>query len=269
MGVISASVILIVVVYVFRSRTSTESIEALPKEPLQPVASTAPVSRETEIAMLLQQAEARLQAGLLTDEAEQSAEAAYRRVLKLDRGNTQALTGLENIAREYERLARQRLEAGVPQESLDPIQKGLAVAPSREGLMRLRQEAEQRIAERQARKAEQERQQELQLQAEQFLEQARSSFAEGLLEISQAHIEQGLLAAPDHPDLLALREQVKARMAERQRQEEARRREEGSGAAAGGGGESILGAGAGIPAHGEYAASLQHIDKGLVGGSGP
>ncbi|KAB2922907.1 MAG: protein kinase, partial [Candidatus Contendobacter sp.] len=227
LGMIGASVLLIVVVYAFRSRTATESSETLP-EPPQPVANTAPVSRETEIATLLQQAEARLQAGLLTDEAEQSAEAAYRRVLKLDRGNAQALAGLENIAREYERLARQRLESGAPRESLDPIQKGLAVAPGREGLLRLRQEAERKIIERQAQEAERERQQELRLQAEQYLENARSSFAEGLLEISQAHIEQGLQAVPDHPDLLALRDQVKARMAEtaQRRAEEARRQAE-------------------------------------------
>ncbi len=229
LGMISVSVLLIVVVYAFRSRTATESSEAMPKEPPQPVvANTAPVSRETEIATLLQQAEARLKAGLLTDEAEESAEAAYRQVLKLDRGNALALAGLENIAREYERLARQRLDAGAPRESVDPIQKGLVVAPGHAGLVQLRQVAEQRIAERKAQIAERERQQELRLQAEQYLENARSSFTEGLLEISQAHIEQGLQAVPDHPDLLALRDQVKARIAEtaQRRAEEARRQAE-------------------------------------------
>ncbi|MCC8987634.1 MAG: protein kinase [Candidatus Contendobacter sp.] len=264
MGMIGAAILLVVVVYAFRSRTATESSEALPEEPPQPVANTAPVSRETEIATLLQQAEARLQAGLLTDEAEQSADAAYRRVLKLDRGNAQALAGLENIAREYERLARQRLEAGAPRESLDPIQKGLAVAPGREGLLRLRQEAERRMAERQAQKAEQERQQELQLQAEQFLEQARSSFAEGLLEISQAHIEQGLLAVPDHPGLLALRERVRAGEAERQRQEEARRREAEAARRRTEEVNQYLAQALESRRNGGYAASLQQIDKGLA-----
>lgn len=224
--VIGTVIFLILVVYIFRFRYSTESFKTLP-EPQKPVATTAPMSRETEIETLLQQAEAQLKSGLLTDEADQSAEAAYRQVLKLDRGNVRALAGLEAIANEYERLARQRLESGAPQESLDQLKKGLAVAPGREGLMRLRQEAEQRIAERQAQITEQKRQQELQLQAEQFLAQARSSFEEGLLEISLVHIEQGLLAAPDHPDLSALREQVKARMAEQARQQaEATRRQE-------------------------------------------
>ena len=214
--------------YAFWPRNAPEKVAVLPEASPPSVASPTPVSRETEITTLLRQAEVRLQAGLLTDEAEQSAEAAYRRMLKLDRGNAQALAGLENIAKEYERLARQRLDAGAPQDSLDLIQKGLAVVPGREGLLQLRQEAEQRIAERQAQQAEQERQQQLQLQAEQFLEQARSSLAEGLLEISRAHIEQGLLAVPDHPDLLVLREQVKARLAEQARQwdEEARRQVE-------------------------------------------
>lgn len=228
LGMIGVSMLLIVVVYAFRPRTVLESSETLPKEPPQPATSPTPVSRGTEIATLLQQAEARFRAGLLTDEIEQSAEAAYRQVLKLDRGNAQALAGLENIAREYERLARQRLDAGALRESLDPIQKGLAVAPGQAGLVQLRQVAEQRIAERRAQQVERERQQELRLQAEQFLEQARSSLAEGLLEISQAYIEQGLLAVPDHPDLLALREQVKVRLVEqvRQREEDARRQVE-------------------------------------------
>ena len=228
LGIIGVTLLLVGGGYAFWPRNAPEKVVVLPEASPPSVANPVPVSREAEIATLLQQAETHLQAGLLTDEAEQTAEAAYRRVLKLDQGNAQALAGLENIAREYERLARQRLEAGALRESLDPIQKGLAVAPGREGLLRLRQEAEQRIAERQAQQAEQERQQQLQLQAEQFLEQARSSLAEGLLEISRAHIEQGLLAVPDHPDLLALREQVKARLAEqaRQREEEARRQVE-------------------------------------------
>jgi serine/threonine-protein kinase PpkA len=261
---IGAAMLLIVVVYALRFRTTTESSEVLPKEPPQPVASTAPVSRETEIATLLQQAKVRLKAGLLTDEAEQNAEAAYRRVLKLDRGNAQALAGLEAIAREYERLARQRLEAGAPQDSLDPIKKGLAVAPGREGLVRLRQVAEQQIAERKTQMAERERQQELQLQTEQFLAQARSSFAEGLLEISLAHIEQGLLAAPDQPDLLTLREQVKARVAERQRQEEAQRREAEAAQQRAEEANQYWAQAMESQRNGGYAASLQQIEKGLA-----
>ena len=56
-------------------------------------------------------------------------------------------------------------------------------AAGRVELLKLRQEAEQRIAELRAKKVEQERQQETQLQAEQSLFQAQSSFQEGLLEI--------------------------------------------------------------------------------------
>ena len=261
--VMGAAILLVVVVYAFRSRNSGESLETLP-EPSKPVANAVPVSRETEIATLLQQAEARLKAGLLTDEAEQNAEAAYRRVLKLEPGNAQALAGLEAIAREYERLARQRLEAGAPQESLDQIKKGLAVAPGREGLVRLRQVAEQQIAERKTQIAERQRQQELQLQTEQFLTQARSSFAEGLLEISLAHIEQGLLAVPDHPELLTLREQVNARMAERQRREEARRRQEEEVQRQAEEANQYLAQAMESQRNGGYAASLQQIEKGLA-----
>ena len=99
-------------------------------------------------------------------------------------------------------------------------------APNYEGLMQLRQQTEQQIAQRQARQVQQEQQQQLQLQAEQLLMQANSSFGEGLLELSLAHIEQGLLAVPNHPGLSALRAQVRARMVEQQHQVEARRQEE-------------------------------------------
>jgi serine/threonine-protein kinase PpkA len=222
---IGTATLLMSTLYIFKSKIATKSTETLPKL-TKPVEPMTPMLRETEIAMLLKQAEAQLKAGLFTDESELGTETAYRRVLKLDPGNAQALTGLENIAKEYERLARQHLEAGAPQDGLAKIRKGLTVAPDYEGLMRLRQQAEQQIAQRQARQVQQEQQQQVQLQAEQLLMQANSSFGEGLLELSLAHIEQGLLAVPNHPGLSALRDQVRARMIEQQHQVEARRQEE-------------------------------------------
>ena len=222
MGVIVLVILAIVDRYVFKSGNTEESFQILPGL-VKPVESP-PLLREAEIATLLKQADIQMKAGLLTDEAEQSAEATYRRVLKLDRGNSNALFGLGNIADEYERLAQQRLDTGTPQDSLDQIRKGLAVAPSHQGLIRLRQTAEQQIAELKTKKIEQNRQEELQLQAQEFLLQAQDSFKEGLFEISLAHIEQGLLAVPNHWELLALREQVNAKITEQQRQAETRQR---------------------------------------------
>ena len=244
-------------------------------KPVEPILS---LSREAEIAALLKQADAQLQAGLSTDEAEQSAEAAYRRVLKLDRSNAQALAGLENMAKEYERSARQHLQAGAPQSSLEQIGKGLALAAGRVELLKLRQEAEQRIAELRAKKVEQERQQETQLQAEQSLFQAQSSFQEGLLEISLIHIEQGLVAVPQHQGLLALREQVKARVMEQQHQAEAQQRQQAEARRQAEeaerkkveqarrqqeAGQSLIQA-VELQKNGRYADSLQQIEKGLA-----
>lgn len=282
--VIGAVMLLISIVYTFKSKIATKSIETLPKI-TKSVEQMTPMSQETEIAMLLKQAEAQLKTGLFTDGSELSTEAAYRRVLKLDQGNAQALTGLENIAKEYERLARQRLEAGAPQDGLDKIRKGLTVAPDHKGLMQLRQEAEQQVAQRQAQQVQQDQQRQAQLQAEQLLIQAQGSFREGLLEFSLAHIEQGLLAVPNHPDLSALRDQVKARMLERQHQIEARRQEEEAARRKAEiadrqkteqdrqqveairqreEADRYLARALNYQRNGEYTASLQQINKGLV-----
>ncbi|MCB1771678.1 MAG: protein kinase, partial [Candidatus Competibacteraceae bacterium] len=69
-------------------------------------------------------------------------------------------------------------------------------------------------------------QRQLNLQAQQLLLNAQRAFQENALQVSLAHIEHGLMAVPDHVELLSLREQVKARIAEQQRQVEQRRQQE-------------------------------------------
>lgn len=69
-------------------------------------------------------------------------------------------------------------------------------------------------------------QRQLNLQAQQLLLNAQLAFQENALQISLAHIERGLMAVPDHTELLALREQVIARIVEQQRQAEQRRQQE-------------------------------------------
>jgi len=224
-GVMSVAVIALATGYFFRAKPVVESVKISP-ELLKPVEQKLPVSREDEITELLRKADAQLQSGLSNDQAEQDVETAYRQVLKLDRGNAQALTGLQNMVKEYIRLARQKLESGALSDALEQIKKGLALAPDNSELLTLREETEKKIAEITARKNEQKLQQELQLQADQLLMQAQSSFKEGLFEISLAHIEQGLLAVPDHRELLTLREQVKMKRADQQRQMEEQQRVE-------------------------------------------
>lgn len=275
LGILGAAILIAVVGYVFKSRNALNVIT--PESP-KPIEQIPQLSREAEIAALLKQADAQLQEGLFSDETEQSIESAYRRVLKLDRGNTQALAGLEDMVKAYEQSAQRYLKAGLPQMSLEAVEKGLAIAPGRAELLKLRQEAEQQLAELKAKKIEQERQEAMRLQAEQLLINAQNAFREGLLEISLAHIEQGLLAVPQHPGLLALREQVKEWILERQRQEEAqqhreaearrqaeeaerqkaeqmRRRREA---------EQFLVQALKLQRDGQYSDSLQQIEKGLM-----
>ena len=200
-----------------------------PKSPVDSVeTSESSNHQEQTIAALLKLAEMQLKAGLFSEESgEDNAKATYQRILILDPGNSQARVGLENIAKEYERRAQQQLDAGALQDSLQQIQRGLAIAPENTELLHLRQEVARRIAEINAQKAQEEERQQSQLQAEQFLAQAQTSLQEGLLEISLAYIQQGLLAAPDHSGLLALRKEIQVRIAEQQRQaEEARRQAE-------------------------------------------
>ena len=161
-------------------------------------------------------------------------------------------------------------------ESATPV-KNPAPAPAPEKL-KLDQEKEQQAAKLKAQKIEHERQQELQLQAQQLLIQAQSSFQENSLQITLAHIEQGLLAVPNHPGLLALREQVRTRIVEQQRQAEARQRQEEEAqrqaklaerqkaeqARQQAEADQYLTRALDYQRTGKYAASLQQIEKGLA-----
>ena len=252
----------------------------IPQISVKPVEPSQPGKQhEQAITTLLKLAETQVKAGLFAEESGvDNAKATYQQILVLDPGNSQAQKGLEILAKEYEKRARQQLDAGALQKSLDQIQQGLVTVPNNSELLRLRQEVEYRIAEVNARKAKEEEQQQAQLQAEQFLAQARTSFEEGLLEISLAHIQQGLLVAPDHSGLLTLRQQVQARIAEQQRQaEEARRqaeiaerqkaeqaRQQKEMMRRQAEADQYLKQALDYRQKGKYAVSLQKIDKGLA-----
>jgi len=159
-------------------------------------------------------------------------------------------------------------------ESATPINKPVATPAQ----LKLAHEKEQQAAQLKAQKIEHERQQELQLQAQQLLIQAQSSFQENSLQITLAHIEQGLLAVPDHPGLLALREQARTRIIEQKRQAEARQRQEEEAqrqaklaerqkaeqARQQAEADQYLARALDYQRSGKYAASLQQIEKGLA-----
>lgn len=121
--------------------------------------------------------------------------------------------------------AAQQQQAGALTDSLARIEQGLRLVPGHAALLALREQVNRQIAEEdKARQANEQRQQ-AKLQAEQFLEQAQRARQEGALDVSLVHIEQGLQAMPDHAVLLALKQDVLAQQAERQRQQELARQQ--------------------------------------------
>jgi serine/threonine-protein kinase PpkA len=159
----------------------------------------------------------------------------------------------------------------LPQESVNPVEKPAPTQLPTKIVTPL--------------KIEQDQQQDLQLQAQQLLIQAQSNFQENVLENSSAHIEKGLLSVPNHPELLALRERVRVRMVERQREvelrqkqeEEARRqaeiadrqkaeqaRQQAKEAQQRAEADQYLARALNYQRNGEYTASLQQIEKGLA-----
>ncbi|HRW65800.1 MAG TPA: protein kinase [Candidatus Competibacter sp.] len=258
------TIISVASVYTLKAKKSIEMeiAEILPKS-VSPITKTAPEQREIEILRLLKKAEMKFKDGLLTDESRQNAELIYRQILRLDQGNIEALNGLENIAKQYEQSARQYLENGALQESLDQIEKGLSVVPEHSELVKLRQEVQQDISE-------EERRQLAKLQADQFFMQAQKSSEEGLSEISLALIEQGLLAAPNHSGLLALREQLKSQIAEQNRQIEIRKQQgieqqrQAEKARQHQKVDQYFARALSYQKNSDYSASLQQIEKGLA-----
>ncbi len=172
---------------------------------------------EQKIAALLAQAEAQFEAKRLTEPAGDNAAATYRQVLELDAGNAQARAGLERIAREYLQQARQRQSARALQESLNLIDKGLAVLPNQAELLRLREEVSAQLAAEQQKTLEQQRleQQRLEQQRkeQQRLEQQR---------LEQQRLEQQRLEQ-QRKEQQRLEQQ---RLEEKQRQEQQKKLEQ-------------------------------------------
>ncbi len=121
--------------------------------------------------------------------------------------------------------ARQQQQAGALEDSLARIDRGLQLAPGHPELLALREETTRLIADASARNTREEQQIQAQLQAEQFLDQAQHARQEGAFALSLVHIEQGLQAMPNHPGLLALKQELLAQQANLKSQEEATRRQ--------------------------------------------
>ncbi len=101
----------------------------------------APVSQapDPRIAQGLQKADQYLRAWNLTSPAGRNAYDAYRRVLKLDPDNAEALKGLKKIGGRYADLADKELKRGNPDKAMGYIKTGLGVDAANRRLWVLRE----------------------------------------------------------------------------------------------------------------------------------
>lgn len=165
------------------------------------------LQNQQQVDRLLQQAQRRRQEGALEAslaQIEQGLQLMPRHAVLLDlkrdvlEQRAKRQRDLENAARQAEAAEQQRIEAEQRQRAIAEQQK---------------LDAERRKAAAEQRKIDAERQKaatELQrLKAEEFLEQALDYQRDHAYEVSLLQIEQGLQQVPHHPQLLALRDEVR------------------------------------------------------------
>ncbi len=156
---------------------------------------------QQRIAGLLRQADKQIRANRIQAPAGDNAVATYRQILTLSAGQPQALAALQRIADQHEARARALLDENDEPASRQQVEAGLAAVADHQGLQALQRSLDQRQKERRARALRQQ-----QLQA--LLSQARTEQQRGELESGMALVERGLKLAPQHPDLLALKQQI-------------------------------------------------------------
>lgn len=193
-----------------------------------------------EVAMLLKVAEGHRDMGYLAEPPGMNAAETYERVLELDPNNGQAKTGLQNIAENYVRRARESIHNQEnPSATLKYVNTGLALAPDNEELRTLHKQLVQEqitqllavaqahrdvgyLAEPPGLNAAETYHRILQLDpdnaqakanlqaiADEYAKQAKESLqTEKDPSISRKLVETGLTVEPNHPELLSLRKQL-------------------------------------------------------------
>ncbi|AUI69143.1 serine/threonine-protein kinase [Beggiatoa leptomitoformis] len=106
-------------------------------------------STDNPLQTLLKTATQQIKAGQL-----ETAIYIYHNVLLLDEKNTQALTGLTQIANRYAQLAQERVEKAALQEGLALVEKGLTAQANNATLLTLQTDIRRRLAEQQTQKEE-------------------------------------------------------------------------------------------------------------------
>jgi serine/threonine-protein kinase PpkA len=127
--------------------------------------------------------------------------------------------------REYLAVAEQELRQGALESAQRQIALGLQIAPEHPELLALRASI-QAMQEAQRQAAEQAEAAQRQQQAQELLTQAQQLSQAGDLQGSLQAANEGLARVPDHPELLALQQDVAARQAAEQQQAETARRQQ-------------------------------------------
>lgn len=101
------------------------------------------LNQQKQVTELLQKAKKQLATEPLTENLLDDAAVEYQQVLKLSPENQQTVEGIEQIARNYEKLAHQESDL---QKKLNLIRKGLALAPRQTELIALQKSVLQQLA---------------------------------------------------------------------------------------------------------------------------
>lgn len=119
-------------------RKQLREAKAAPPPPIPVV--KPPIDDTARIAALLQQCETHLQANRLTAGKGGNAADCYREVIKRDRGNAEALAGLDRIADRYAELISTALQSNDAKSARSSLARMEAVNPSHPQLPRLREQ---------------------------------------------------------------------------------------------------------------------------------
>jgi hypothetical protein len=140
----------------------TQGDTGIPSAEPGPVARPfTPAAASPEIARLIVLAQAQTRALRLTTPEADNAHTTYQGILERVPDHPAALRGLAEIADRYHELALRSAGEGAPQRALALVGRGLWVTPEHDGLIALRRELRQRLAQRgreQARRIQQTRQ---------------------------------------------------------------------------------------------------------------
>ena len=201
----------------------TQTIAAAPRVTTPPpVAHTSvtaqPATARPQLGLttLINRAERQFAAGHYTGPAGDNAWETYRRVLKYEALNPDAMIGLGKIADYYHTEAEKLILMGDPLAAIAMIEQGLKVRPDHKGLRQLQANSQILLAKEQTKRkaggepttVSKRKKVKMTRQVAKLLEQSREHLENGEFSKSLSLLEQGLQIDPGNPELVAQRADV-------------------------------------------------------------